>query len=102
MAGMRINTEQVGQIAADIEAQNNQLAEQLQQSRDVMTHLINGNIWEGEAAQTTLGAFNQFADKYFQNYKDVIDQYVKFLRVNVEQGYFDTETQNITLADAFK
>ena len=38
----------------------------------------------------------------FQNYEDIITQYVQFLRTNIEQGYFDTETQNIGLADAFK
>ena len=46
--------------------------------------------------------FNEFAAKYFQNYEDVITQYVQFLRTNIEQGYFDTKTQNIGLADAFK
>ena len=32
----------------------------------------------------------------------IMTQYVQFLRTNIEQGYFDTETQNIGLADAFK
>ena len=36
------------------------------------------------------------------NYHDVIDQYVKFLRENVAQGYFETETSNTSLADSFK
>ena len=29
-------------------------------------------------------------------------QYVQFFKTNIEQGYFDTKTQNIGLADAFK
>lgn len=60
------------------------------------------NVWEGEATQATISSFDEFAAKYFQNYEDIITQYVQFLRTNIEQGYFDTETQNIGLADALK
>ena len=102
MAGnsIRVNTDQVAQIASDLEALNKRLTEELTTSKNTVDQLA--NIWEGEAARATISAFDEFAAKYFQNYEDIINQYVQFLRTNVENGYFETETQNIGLADAFK
>ena len=102
MAGnsIRVNTDQVSQIASSLEALNKKLTEELTNSKATIDQLA--NIWEGEASQATISSFDEFATKYFQNYEDIITQYVQFLRTNVEQGYFDTETQNIGLADAFK
>lgn len=102
MAGnsIRVNTDQVAQIASNIENLNKRLTEELNNSKATVDQLA--NVWEGEAAQATISSFDEFAAKYFQNYEDVITQYVQFLRTNIEQGYFDTETQNIGLADAFK
>ncbi len=102
MAGnsIRVNTDQVAQIATNIENLNKRLTEELTNSKNTVDQLA--NIWEGEAAQATISSFDEFAAKYFQNYEDIITQYVQFLRNNIEQGYFDTETQNIGLADAFK
>ena len=102
MAGnsIRVNTDQVAQIASNIEGLNKRLTEELTNSKATIDQLA--NIWEGEAAQATISSFDEFAAKYFQNYEDVITQYVQFLRTNIEQGYFHTETQNIGLADAFK
>lgn len=102
MAGnsIRVNTDQVAQIASNIEGLNKRLTEELTNSKATIDQLA--NVWEGEAAQTTISSFDEFAAKYFQNYEDIITQYVQFLRTNIEQGYFDTETQNIGLADAFK
>lgn len=102
MAGdsIRINTDQVAQIANELERLNTRLTEELQNSKATVDNLA--NIWEGEAAQATISSFDEFATKYFQNYEDVIRQYVTFLRQNIEQGYILTESQNVGLADAFK
>lgn len=100
MAGqMVIDTAQVEQIAASIESQNKKLSETLKESQTAIKNL--SNTWEGEAAQATITSFDEFASKYFQNYYDIIDGYVKFLRNNVSQGYTETENANINLADAF-
>lgn len=40
--------------------------------------------------------------QFFQQYYDVLEQYVKFLRTNVFEQYTQTEQANTTLADAFK
>lgn len=102
MAGnsIKVNTDQVAQIASSLEALNKRLTEELQNSKSTVDQLA--NIWEGEAAQATISSFDEFSAKFFQQYEDVITQYVQFLRTNIEQGYFDTEAQNIGLADAFK
>lgn len=102
MAGnsIRVNTDQVAQIASNIEDLNKRLTEELTNSKSTIDQLA--NVWEGEAAQATISSFDDFATRFFQDYEDTITQYVQFLRTNIEQGYFDTETQNIGLADAFK
>jgi WXG100 family type VII secretion target len=101
MAGqIKVNTDQVAQIASDIEGLNNKLREQLQSTQTTIKNL--SSTWEGEASSATISSFEEFASKYFQNYYDIIDGYVKFLRTNVESGYFETETSNASLADAFK
>lgn len=101
MAGqISVSTDQVGQIASNIESLNKKLTEQLSKSKSVIDNLL--NTWQGEAAQATVTSFDEFASKYFQYYEDIINQYVKFLRISVEQGYFETETANTTLADYFK
>ena len=97
---IRVNTDQVAQVATNIENLNKRLTEELANSKATVDQLA--NVWEGEAAQATISSFDEFAAKYFQNYEDILNQYVHFLRTNVEQGYFETETQNIGLADAFK
>lgn len=97
---IRINTDEVSQVASSIEQTNNKLFDALERGKQEIEKL--GNIWSGEAYEATASSFTSFAAKYFQTYKDIIDQYVTFLRKNVEQGNFDTETKNTTLADAFK
>ena len=98
--GITVNTDQVGEIASNLEKLNKRLSEELNRGKQTVNNL--SNIWSGEASQATLESFNEFATKYFQNYEDVITQYVQFLRLNVQQGYFDTETQNISIANSFK
>ena len=84
----------------NIRVNTDQVSEELTNSKATVDSLA--SVWEGEAAQATIQAFDDFAAKYFQNYEDIITQYVQFLRTNVEQGYFETETANTGLADAFK
>ena len=102
MAGnsIRISTDQVTQIAQTIENLNNKLTDELNNSRNVVQQL--STIWQGEAAQTTIDSYNAFAEKYFQNYADVIKQYVTFLRKNVAQGYFETEIGNTGIGETLK
>ena len=101
MAGhIKVNTAQVADIATKIEQLNMQLHDELKNSEATIKSL--DSTWEGEAAQATITSYEEFAKKYFQTYHDILDNYAKFLRTNVDQGYFETETSNTNLADAFK
>lgn len=101
MAGqIKVNTDQVAQIATTIESLNTKLKEELEATKASINSL--SSTWTGEAANATREAYESFASNFFQNYYEVIDQYVKFLRVNVEQGYFETESTNVGLADNFR
>lgn len=101
MAGaIKVNTAQVAAIASKMDGLNVQLEDTLKASQKSIQNLR--NTWTGEASQATIEAFDSFAAKYFQSYKDMIDAYAKFLRACVEQGYFETESANINLADAFR
>ena len=101
MAGtIKISTDQVDAIATSIDNSNKKLKTTLEESQTAIKNL--SSTWQGEASQATMSAYDAFATKYFQNYHDVIDAYVKFLRQNVSADYQATETANTNLADAFK
>lgn len=97
---IRIDTAQVLAIADSLESLNNNLQEKLTESQKAVTNLE--SVWSGEAANATIDAVNLFATEYFQSYKDLIEQYIIFLRKNVSEGYESVETTNTSLADAFK
>ena len=101
MAGtIKINTNQVDAIATSIEKKKKKLKSTLEESQSAIKSL--SSTWQGEASQATIAAYDSFAANYFQNYYDIIDSYVKFLRQNVSIDYQSTETANTNLADAFK
>lgn len=101
MAGhIRVDTDQVAQIASTIESLNQKLFTELQETAKLVASLA--DTWQGQASQATIDAYKEFEAKYFQTYYDIIDNYVKFLRVQIDQGYFQTESTNTGLADAFK
>ena len=100
MAGeIRISTEEVNLSASSIEHLNNKLNDKLLEAQAAIKAL--GQTWEGEAYDRTVASFDAFAGKYFESYKELIDDYVKFLRERVGEGYFKTEVRNADLASDF-
>ena len=97
---IKIDTAQVLEIANKLSELNDDLQTNLKEAQTAITNLE--NVWKGEAATATIEAINSFASDYFQNYYDLINQYVEFLKKNVVTGYEDTETANTTLAESFK
>jgi len=95
-----LDSEQVLAIASQIEADNQQLQQLLNDSKATLDNL--SATWTGQAAETTISAYETFAGKYFQTYYDVLEQYVKFLRTNVAEQYVETENLNVQLGDQFK
>ncbi len=97
---IRINTDKVLDIANVMSGLNEDLQNTLTETQKTVNDLY--EIWKGEASEATREAINQFANDYFQNYKDLIDSYIEFLRKNVAEGYEETENLNTSLAEAFK
>ena len=95
-----LDSEQVMAIADQIEKDNKQLKELLEATRDTIESL--SSTWTGQAADETRASYTAFSKKYFDNYYDVLDQYVKFLIANVSEQYSYTEHTNTSIADAFK
>lgn len=95
-----LDTEQVLSIATQIENDNNQLKELLENTKQTIDSL--SATWTGQAADETRASYADFSNKFFQQYYDVLEQYVKFLRTNVSEQYSQGEQANKTLADAFK
>lgn len=95
-----INTEEVRSIASQIENDNKNLKDLLDQTKTAIDAL--SEVWTGPAAEDTRTSYADFSGKFFEEYYNVIDQYVKFLRTKVADDYDNTERNNQSLADAFK
>ena len=89
---IKITPEKVRGYASQIRSLNNQLAEILNSSKAQITGLQGS--WTGEAAEATISAFNGFANKYFENYQKMIDNYAQFLEQNVAESYAQTQKIN--------
>lgn len=102
MAGnnITISTEQVNGIANQMSQKNEQLNEELIRCKNVVDKLQ--DVWQGQASEATIQAFNSFANDYFANYKQCIEDYVNFLRNVVNVNYAEVEKTNMNVAEAFK
>ena len=100
MARITVNTDQVRDIAAALSNLNARLRQELDNSQQTINNL--SRAWTGEAFESTKASFDSFSQKYFQQYQDMIENYVKFLNAHVAEGYFEVETANTNLSEAFK
>lgn len=100
MTGITLDTNEVLAIASRIENDNNQLRELLNGSKATVDGL--SAFWTGRASDETRAAYESFANRFFQQYQEILNQYVVFLRRNVAEQYQETESINTQLADAFK
>ncbi|ALC89396.1 hypothetical protein AM500_06065 [Bacillus sp. FJAT-18017] len=58
--------------------------------------------WNSEAAGAVINHFSSIKNAYFDQRFQVMDDYSKFLLAQVSAGYIETESKNVSLADAFK
>jgi WXG100 family type VII secretion target len=98
--GITIDSNEVMSIAGRIESDNNSLRDLLNDSKSTVDSLA--SLWTGKASEDTRAAYDSFANKFFQQYQDTLNEYVAFLRRNVAELYTETEGTNVQLADAFK
>ena len=99
MTQIILSTEEVLDIAKKIETDNEKLLDLLNESKKHLDYL--SSYWSGEASAETLASYDSFANKFFQQYHDILAEYVNFLRINVADDYDTTERADIKLADAF-
>lgn len=91
MPALKIDTQTIRSTAATIFAQNEALFETLIASQTTVQSL--GSVWTGAASEATISAYDTFAAKYFESYREMLDQYVKFLTNIAGAGYEQTEQQ---------
>lgn len=94
---IRIDTAAIESAAGTISKLNSQLEATLQESQRNVQSL--SNVWSGPAAEATIGSYNGFAAKYFANYKQLLEDYVVFLRQVAAGNYSEAETQNVNLSE---
>lgn len=99
MPRITVDPAQVEEIAAAMNSLNGKLNDTLEDSRDTIHGLK--HVWSGEAADATVRAFDNFSKKYFETYREVINQYVKFLNDSVATGFSTVQKKNTSLSEAF-
>lgn len=95
---IEVSTARLASTAEDIKTLNQNLTDQLAEIRKEVKELV--NIWDSEASEVLRGDFESYAPK-FQEYKEVVDSYVTFLKQTAE-AYDKTETHIKSNADLFK
>lgn len=99
MADIKISTDAVRTTAASMRRLNGVLDGHLKDIATQMNNLKPG--WQSDASDAIQAKFTAVANKYFEQYKEIIESYSKFLERVVAEGYETTETVNVSNADAF-
>ena len=94
-----INSKVIADAAATMRRLNTELQDILKTTQSEVNAL--SGIWTGEASETTIASYNAFSSKYFSTYKELIDNYVKFLNEAAVANYSEVEKKNKKLADEF-
>ena len=58
--------------------------------------------WNSQAGDAVVRHFSSIKNAYYDRRFQVMADYSKFLQTQVSAGYTETESQNVSLADAFK
>lgn len=96
--GINISLAEVTNTASSIRSINQILDTRLGEIKTQMTNL--SSTWQSDASNTILANFNALAPK-FEEYKNVVESYAKFLDFTVT-SYDTTETAINNNASAFK
>lgn len=96
--GIKISLGEVAKTAGTIRTINQNLSTRLEDIKKEMNNLA--NTWQSDASNTVRENFNALAPR-FEEYKNVVDSYAKFLDATVA-NYDATETAINSNASAFK
>ena len=86
---LNINTSTIQSIASNVADKNADLYAFLERSRASMQSLA--GIWTGKAGSAMTGAYSAFASGNFENYHQMLEEYVIFLRDISAPGYEKAE-----------
>ncbi|WP_462410824.1 WXG100 family type VII secretion target [Neobacillus sp. Marseille-QA0830] len=95
-----VDTGKVLEAANRLSQINNQIDDDFEKLETAIKHL--SSEWHSNASEAVIGHFHQIKDTLKENRHKVMDQQVKFLKMQVSDGYNVTETNVTRLADAFK
>lgn len=98
MEGISITMAEVSATSSSIRNTNASLSSTLQQIKGSMNNL--SSTWQSQAGETIRARFNALAPK-FDNYKEIVDSYSKFLD-NTVTNYNATEGAINNIAGQFK
>jgi len=96
--GIKISLGEVSKTAGQIRTLNQNLATTLEEIKKEMNAL--SATWQSDASNTIRGNFNALAPR-FEEYRQVVDSYAKFLD-NTVTNYNTAETAINNNASAFK
>jgi WXG100 family type VII secretion target len=96
--GIKISLGEVSKTAGTIRTLNNGLNARLEEIKKEMNNLA--STWQSDASNTIRNNFNALAPK-FEQYKEIVDSYAKFLDVTVT-NYDAAESAINNNASAFK
>lgn len=96
--GIKITLGEVSKTAGQIRSLNQNLATRLEQIKNEMNALA--QTWNSDASNTIRANFNALAPK-FEEYRQIVDSYAKFLD-NTVTSYDATESAINSNASAFK
>ena len=94
---MKIDTSVVLATANTIDSLNTKLEAALINSKNTVNSLK--NVWQGQACESTVAAYENFDKTYRESYKELISQYSNFLRNTVDPTYSASEKNIISKAD---
>ncbi len=100
MTQMKMNVDIVKSVADAVKTINDDMSNELTNLQKVVSKL--GNSWVSPAATNAIDSFNEIVSTYGGVRYSAINNYVSFLKQNVIQGYNQTESVNVSLADGFK
>ncbi|WP_078552708.1 pore-forming ESAT-6 family protein [Bacillus alkalicellulosilyticus] len=98
LEGITITLGEVSKTAGTVRSINTNLMVRLEEIKKEMNEL--SATWQSDASETIRANFNALAPK-FENYREIVDAYAKFLDMTVE-SYNTAETTINTNAGAFK
>ena len=100
MATLRIATNEVRVASAEILRCGNDLHSQLSNIRTQMNQT--SATWQSQAADAIRENFVSTADRFFNKYREIIEEYSRFLDVTVSKSYEELEQQLTGNANRFE